>query len=154
MKRGRYDFSSPENKAKVAKYALENGVTASFHHFKQTGEFNNLKESTVHGWVKQYWSELRAAAGESSTITAYVKKLCKKKQGTPLLLGEDLERQVQEFISVQKHKFAEVYAQRFAPPLRTRRFCFFVLLCKSRFLLVLHSTNLYTHDIHDRNYQE
>ena len=67
MKRGRYDFFSPENKAKVAKYALENDVTASLHHFKQTGEFNNLKESTVRGCVKQYRSELRPAASESST---------------------------------------------------------------------------------------
>ena len=75
MKRGRYDFFSPKNKAKVAKYAAENSVTASLHHFKQTGEFNNLKESTVRGWVKQYRSELRPAAGESSTGTACVKKL-------------------------------------------------------------------------------
>ena len=42
MKRGYYDIFSPENKAKVAKYASENGVTASLHHFKQTGEFNNM----------------------------------------------------------------------------------------------------------------
>ena len=98
MKRGRYDFFSPENKAKVAKYASENGVTASLHHFKQTGEFNNLKESTVRGWVKQYRSELRPAAGESSTGTACIKKLCEKKRGRPLLIGEDLERQVQGFI--------------------------------------------------------
>ena len=34
MKRGSYDFFSPENKAKVTKYALESGVTASLHHFK------------------------------------------------------------------------------------------------------------------------
>ena len=72
MKRGCYDFFSPKNKAKVAKYALENDVTASLHHFKQIGEFSNLKESTVHGWVKQYQSELRPAAGESSTGTACV----------------------------------------------------------------------------------
>ena len=99
MKRGRYDFFSPENKAKVAKYASENGVTASLHHFKQTGEFNNLKESTVRGWVKQYRSELRPAAGESaSTGTACIKKLCENKWGRPLLIGEDLECQVQEFI--------------------------------------------------------
>ena len=80
MKRGCYDFFSPKNKAKVAKYASENGVTA-LHHFKQAGEFNNLKESTVHGWVKQYQSELRPAAGKSSTGTAFVKKLFLKEVG-------------------------------------------------------------------------
>ena len=83
MKWGRYDFFSPENKAKVAKYASKNGVTASLHHFKQTGEFNNLKESTVRGWVKQYRSELRPAAGESSTGTACIKNYAKRN-------GEDL----------------------------------------------------------------
>ena len=46
MKRGCYDFFSPENKAK---YASENSVAASLHHFKEAGEFNNFKESTVPG---------------------------------------------------------------------------------------------------------
>ena len=77
---------------------MENDVTASLHDFKQIGEFSNLKESTVHGWVKQYQSELRPAAGESSTGTACVKKLCGKKWGRSLLIGKDLEHQVQEFI--------------------------------------------------------
>ena len=102
MKRGRYEFCSPTNKAKVAKYASENGVTASLRHFKQTNEFNNLKESTVRGWVKQYRNELPRAAGELSSETptgaGIVEKLCEKKRGRPLLIGEDLESQVQEFI--------------------------------------------------------
>ena len=42
-KKGTLRFFSPENKAEVAKYALKNDPTASQHHFKQTGEFNNLK---------------------------------------------------------------------------------------------------------------
>jgi len=54
IKRGHYNFFSPENKAKVAKYTLENGVTALLCHFKQASNFINLKESTVCGWVKQY----------------------------------------------------------------------------------------------------
>ena len=37
------------------------GVTASLQHFKQSGEFSNFKESTVHGWVKYYRNELVAA---------------------------------------------------------------------------------------------
>ena len=49
----------PTKPAKVAKYASENGVTASLRHFKQTNEFNNLKESTVRGWVKQYLNSCR-----------------------------------------------------------------------------------------------
>ena len=53
----------------------------------------------MHGWVKQYRSELRPAAGKSGTRAVYVKKLCEKKWRRPLLIGEDLERQLQEFIS-------------------------------------------------------
>ena len=72
MKRGCYNFFSPENKAKVAKYASEYGVTASLHHFKQTGECNYLQESTIYGWVKHYQSEFQLTACELSTRTAYI----------------------------------------------------------------------------------
>jgi len=83
----------------VAKYASEN---ASLCHYKQINEFDNLKESTVWGWVTQYRNELPHVAGELSRVTpigaGIVEKLCEKKQGRPLLIGEDLEAQVQEFI--------------------------------------------------------
>ena len=61
IKRGNYEFYMAEKKAKVAKYVAEHGVTASLQHFKQSGEFSNFKESTVHGWVKYYRNELVAA---------------------------------------------------------------------------------------------
>ena len=48
-KRGRYGIFSAKDKAKVAKYASENGVTASLKYFKRTQEFNDLKEPTVRG---------------------------------------------------------------------------------------------------------
>ena len=51
-KRGNYTAISAENKAKIAKYASENGVTASLGHFKQSGEFKDLKEAIVSEWVK------------------------------------------------------------------------------------------------------
>ena len=61
-----------------------------------------MKESTVRGWVKQYRNELPRVAGELSSETptgaGIVEKLCEKKRGRPLLIGEDLESQVQEFI--------------------------------------------------------
>ena len=46
-----YGLFSPKKKAKVNKYTLENGVTALLYHFKQTGGFNNLKESIVCEWL-------------------------------------------------------------------------------------------------------
>ena len=42
----------PENKAKIAQYAAENGVSVSLRQFKRGNAFHDLKESTVHGWVK------------------------------------------------------------------------------------------------------
>ena len=47
-KRLPYSFATPEQKAKAAKYALENGTANLLCHFSK--EFPNLKESTVHGW--------------------------------------------------------------------------------------------------------
>ena len=47
---GSYATISEELKAKVAKYAAENGVSASLRHFKSAQELN-LKESTIRGWV-------------------------------------------------------------------------------------------------------
>ena len=45
--------------------------------------------------------------------------------------------------NLPRQLYAQKYCHRFALPLQTYRFCFPVLLCKSRFLLVLYSTNLY-----------
>ena len=50
-KRGSYATISEELKAKVTKYAAENGAIASLRHFKQELD---LKESTVRGWVTTY----------------------------------------------------------------------------------------------------
>ena len=70
-KRGNYTFVSSENKAKIAKYASEHGVTASMRHFRRTGEFSELKESTVRGWVTAYRSKLEM---ESTEITKLPEK--------------------------------------------------------------------------------
>ena len=40
---GTYSTFSSEKKAKVAKYAVENGVTASLRYFSKSGEFRELK---------------------------------------------------------------------------------------------------------------
>ena len=52
-KQGSYATILEELKAKVAKYAAENGVSTSLRHFKSAQELD-LKESTVHGWVTTY----------------------------------------------------------------------------------------------------
>ena len=93
-KRGSYGIFSAQDKAKIAKYASENGVTASLKYFKKTREFTDLKEPTVRGWVKAYRLELSCLGAAVASIP----EIPEKKRGRPLLLGEDLESQVKQFI--------------------------------------------------------
>ena len=51
-----YNFATPEQKAKVGKYAAVNGTTNAICHFSK--EFPNLKESTIRGWRSAYLLEL------------------------------------------------------------------------------------------------
>ena len=46
--RGTYTHYTPSNRAKIGKYALENGNLRALHHF--SAEFPNLKESTVRNF--------------------------------------------------------------------------------------------------------
>ena len=89
-KRGNYAFVTAESKAKIAKYASENGVTASIRYFKRKGEFTSLKESTVRGWVSAYRSKL--------TVEPEITELSEKQRGRPLLIGKELESQVKRII--------------------------------------------------------
>ena len=54
MKKGAYEKIKPESKAKIAKYAVENGIAAAIRHFEKNQAFPNLKESIVWGWKKAY----------------------------------------------------------------------------------------------------
>ena len=56
-KRGSYAMISEELKAKVAKYAAENSVSALLNHLKSAQELD-LKESSVCGWVTMYQKRL------------------------------------------------------------------------------------------------
>ena len=95
-KRGDYAVISAENKARIARYASENGVTASLRHFKRSGEFKDLKEATVRGWVKRFKSELSSLGTASSSTD--ISELNEKKRGRPLLVGEDVESYVKQFL--------------------------------------------------------
>ena len=59
-KRGLYEKITPVKKAKIAKYAAENGKAAALQHFKTKEEYSqiDLKESTVRGWKKLYCDTL------------------------------------------------------------------------------------------------
>ena len=94
-KRSPYNYATPEQKAKLGKYAAENGTTNAIRRFSK--EFPDLKESTVRGWRSAYLLELnrRTRGGESLMVD----KLPQGKIGRPLLLGETLDQQVQAYLS-------------------------------------------------------
>ena len=94
-RRGEYLKVSPVDKLSIAKYASENGVSATVRRFKD----KNLKESSVRDWKKAYEKELKektkcALFGEEVVI----RELPLKKRGRPPLLGEKVDKLLQEMI--------------------------------------------------------
>ena len=91
-KRGPYQGITEANKMKIAKRAAGLGVTATLRYFKKTGEFDDLKESTVRSWMNAYKKEL-SKSEQSSVLTVPTQRI-----GRPLLLGEELDEQVKGFL--------------------------------------------------------
>ena len=94
-KRGSYLKLSNELKAKIGKHASENGNSAAARHFsKVLGK--ELNPSTIRGLKKVYLEEMsrKRKAGEDMTITS----LPAKRRGRPLLLGEELDLKVQQYL--------------------------------------------------------
>ena len=77
----KYTHFTPEQRAKIAKYAAKCGNTVTVRHFRK--EFPTLGESTVRLFKKQYEAELRRIGPEQE-----ISHLPKKKRGRPLTLGE------------------------------------------------------------------
>ena len=94
--RGKYTFYTPENRAKIGKYALENGNERARRHFLL--QFPNLNESTVRNFKKGYKEQL-----------AYQKKrnnpqpITSKPKGRPPLLLE-LDEKLIGFIRAIRSK--------------------------------------------------
>ena len=102
-KRGQYLSYTEKEKARIAKRASEFGVTNALRYFSKEFADRRLKESTVRTWMTAYKKEvaMRFRLGESSKI----EKLTEKKRGHPFLLGEELDRQLQEYMkSLRENK--------------------------------------------------
>ena len=96
-KRGEYEHFTPEEKAQIGQRAAECGVTASIQHFSKVFPGRSLKESSVKTWKMKYLQEIAARKRAGKDLT--VKELATKKAGRPLLLGEDLDKQVQAHLA-------------------------------------------------------
>ena len=90
----------------MAKYASEHGVAAALRHYVK--KFPELKESTVRTWRNVYVTELqRKWKIQDNTC---IKELPEKKRGRPLLLGNELEKQVKTYIGYLRERGAVVNA--------------------------------------------
>ena len=55
--RGQYEVFSPKEKAAIAKYAIEVGVTKAIRKLQKNYPGRPLKEGTIRSWVKKYNAE-------------------------------------------------------------------------------------------------
>ena len=92
--RGPYMRFSPEQKAQVARYAVESGNKRAIIRYSKLWGVD-LKESTVRTWKAKYGEKLRKRRGIDPTT---IKELPSRKQGRPLLLGEDLDTEVKAYV--------------------------------------------------------
>ena len=90
--RGKYEIFSADEKAMISKRAAEHGVLSTIHHFSKVYPNRDLKESTVRGWYINEISQLKAGKD------VVVRELVDKKRGRPLLLGKELDAEVQAYI--------------------------------------------------------
>ena len=76
--RGSYDSFTPEEKAKIAKKAIENGVTKTVVKYNRELQHRTLKESTVRTWVSEYRRqlELRRCTGIELLFTVSKLVMC------------------------------------------------------------------------------
>ena len=104
VSRGEYESFTPVEKATIAKYAIEVGVTKAISRLEHQYPGRKLKEPTVHLWVyKQELHFSRLRAGKSASPPP-ITKLENKKRGRPLLIGMELDNQVQSYVSKQREK--------------------------------------------------
>ena len=92
-KRGTYLALTPAQKYAVGKRAAESGVTTTIRYYAKAFPNIPLKETLVQRMKNDYLSHLKTS--ESSKD---VQELPGKKRGRPLLLGDQLDKQVRDYI--------------------------------------------------------
>ena len=83
-----------EDRAAIARYAAQNGNSAAVKKFKAS---HNVGESTVRSFKKKYLEELKKQpnpGNEAEEVTS----LPARKRGRKVMLGEDLDDKVQNYV--------------------------------------------------------
>ena len=97
-KRGKYNKYSPEDHAKIGKYAAENGASKAARHYSKVMGFT-INESTVRKMKSDYLEKLKAVSRASGhDVVPSITSLPNKHQGRPLLLGEEIDSAVRNVI--------------------------------------------------------
>ena len=98
-RRGKYNSYTPKERAQIGKYALENGNSRAARHFSKVLD-RQIRESTARRLKDEY---VRALAQKKNDPEGpVVKCLPTKAQGRPLLLGQELDKAVQEYIEATR----------------------------------------------------
>ena len=95
-KRGRYRKYTPELRAAIGRYAVENGVRPAARMFSRQFD-KKVNESTVREFKEAYMKERsRKRMAEDDDIG--VDALPVQKRGRPLLVGKDLDSLIQQYV--------------------------------------------------------
>ena len=103
-----YLILSPAQQFKVGKRAAEHGVTSALKYFLKKYPQLPLKETTVRRLKNLYQLEAKRVSKNGCSFEdplAEVNELSRKKTGRPLLLGKDLDAQVQEYLRWNAYKY-------------------------------------------------
>ena len=97
-KRSSYFKATPKQKAVIGRYAAESGIVNSIRRFQKDFPTDSLKESTIRGWKNAYLKELESRKRSGSELD--VKTLPQKKTGRPLILDEETDKEIQQYLLV------------------------------------------------------
>ena len=93
-KRGQYLTHVNDSRLAIAKFANTYGATKAARKFSTPDK--KLSESTVRTWVNKFRKEMKDTAKDVDEMTA--QDMSYKPRGRPLLLGDELDQQVQDHI--------------------------------------------------------
>ena len=104
-KRGSYQKYTAEDRALIGKKAATDGIASAMRYFSARG-YASLKESSVCTWKQQYLKEISYLKRQGKDTC--VKAIESKKRGRPLMLGEEVDKQVRTYLKAFRENGAVV----------------------------------------------
>ena len=97
----KYNYYTPEQRASIGRYAAVHGPIRAVEYFSKTMK-TVLPEMMVRRFKKEYLKEVSKKVSTSEVTSSgmpTVKALPTKDQGRPLLLGQEIDKIVQEYVN-------------------------------------------------------